>query len=389
MSPEQARGTADLDRRSDVYALGCLLYEILTLRAAFEGCGAPLLRRVREGDIPDVETRNAKRPPPPPLAELCTRAMALSPAERPATAREFGDALRAWLDGRAERERKHREAEALAAQGIASLRRYEALGTQADAAEKQAASLKSDYKPWQSVEEKDPWLAAQEGVTELRREMTIAFADSTALLNAALAAEERNATATRALGDLWAKRLAESEQQGAADDAAYALAMLTRYDDGHHAALITGDGTLELTSDAPGAEVTLHRFESRRGVLHEDGGRVLGTTPIVAVTLPMGSYLCVLKKEGYREVRYPVQITRGRRWQGSVRLLTEAEIGEEFVYVPGGPFVYGEGKDTTEKELADFLIRRTPVTFGEYGEFLAAVEVEQGVEAAAALIPSV
>jgi serine/threonine-protein kinase len=190
------------------------------------------------------------------------------------------------------------------------------------------------------------------------------------------------------LADLWAKRLEETELAGDADDAAHALTMLTRYDDGRHAGLIAGDGSLELASDPPGAEVTLHRFESRRGVLHEDAGRVLGATPIARTALPMGSYLCVLRKEGFRDVRYPVRISRGRAWKGTVRMRTEEEIGEEFVYVPGGPFVYGEGKDTTTKELPDFLIRKTPVTFAEWGEFLAAVEAEGGIEAAAALIPN-
>jgi len=389
MSPEQAHGAGDLDRLSDIYALGCLLYEMLTLHAAFEGNGVQLLLRVRKGDFPAVETRNAKRPPPVPLAGLCTRAMALERADRPETARAFGDELRNWLDGRAERARRHAQAEGFAKQGIASLRRYESLRTEADEAEKKAESMKRNFKPWQSVDEKDPWLAAREAVTDMRREMSIAFADATALLNAALAAEAENATATRALGDLWAKRLAETELQGAADDAAHALAMLTRYDDGRYAGLIEGDGSLELVSDPPGAEVTLHRFESRRGVLHEREGRSLGTTPVDSLTLPMGSYLCILRKDGYRDVRYPVHITRGRAWKGTVRMRNEQEIGEDFVYVPGGPFVYGEGKDTTTKELPDFLIQKTPVTFGHWSEFLAAVEVEEGVEAAATLIPSV
>ena len=42
-------------------------------------------------------------------------------------------------------------------------------------------------------------------------------------------------------------------------------------------------------------------------------------------------------------------------------------IGEGFVYVPGGPFVYGEGKDTRTIELPDFAIAEKPVTFGEWG----------------------
>jgi serine/threonine-protein kinase len=101
----------------------------------------------------------------------------------------------------------------------------------------------------------------------------------------------------------------------------------------------------------------------------------------------MGSYLCVLHKAGFRDVRYPVQITRNRSWTGHVKMRTDEEIGEGFVYVPGGPFVYGEGKETRTMELPDFAIARYPVTFGEYGEYLAAMEVENGIEATKPLIP--
>jgi len=387
MSPEQASGAADLDRRSDIYALGCLLYEMLTLYTAFEGTGMDLLARVRKGDFQPVETRNAKRRPPAPLAELCTRAMAPSRDERPATARELGDALRSWLDGRAERSRKHAEAEALAAQGKDAASRYVALRAEIAGAERAAEALEGDYKSWQPHAEKAVLYEARERVTDLRRDVAVAFGDATALLNAALAAEERNATALRALTDLWVDRLAEAERTGAADDVAHALTMIRRYDDGRLAELIQGDGSLTLTSDPPGAEVTLHQFEDRHGVLHVDEGHSLGATPIAKISLRMGSYLCVLRKPGYRDVRYPVHITRGRHWKGTVRMRSDEEIGEDFVYVPGGTFVYGEGKDTTTKELPDFVIREYPVTFGEYAEFLAAVEQDEGVDAAAALIP--
>lgn len=389
MSPEQALGS-EIDRASDVYALGCLLYEILTLRAAFEGDrAAEVLERVRNGQFTPVAARNPRRTVPEALGVLCERAMSREPRMRPATAHEFGDELRQWLDGRAERSRKHQEAEALAARGTSAFARYESLGRRADEAAARARSIERECRPWQAVEEIGTWLEARDAVTDLRRDAAVAFADATALLHAALVAEEGNQTATRAMADLWATRLAETEAAGDPDGVAQALTMLARYDDGRFSDLIAGNGRLGLTSEPPGAEVTLHRYEERHGILREGQGRVIGRTPIASSVLAMGSYLCVLRKPGHGVVRYPVHITRGRAWTGTVRLPSQAEFSEDVVFVPGGPFVYGEGERARTIQLSDFAVKRTPVTFGEWAEFLAAVERESGTEEAAALIPGV
>ena len=66
----------------------------------------------------------------------------------------------------------------------------------------------------------------------------------------------------------------------------------------------------------------------------ERNERSLGTTPLGSVELPMGSYLVILKKEGYRDTRYPVFISRNKAREGSVKLYTDEEIGEGFIHVP-------------------------------------------------------
>jgi formylglycine-generating enzyme required for sulfatase activity len=381
MSPEQATGrVSTMDRRSDVWALGCLLYEMLTLHMAFEGEG--LLGKVRKGEYPPLRSRNPKRAVPEDLAMLCERCLRVDPAERPASAKAVGVELRAWLDGSAEKERRHREAEDLAAKGKEAAARYEALKAEVTTAEKAAEGAWAKFKGWMTEEEKTPILDARRQVGKARKQATKAWAETLRYLEAALVSEEGNETARAALALVWGVRLAEAEQQGNREEAEFAQDMMRRFDNGALARVIYGEGSLSLTSDPPGADVTLHRYEDHLEILKEGPGRSLGRTPSGIVDLPMGSYLCILRKPGFRDVRYPVHVTRNRSWTGHVRMRTDAEIGEGFVYVPGGPFVYGEGKGTRTLELPDFAIARYPVTFGEYGEFLAAVEAMEGVAAA-------
>lgn len=388
MSPEQLRGdSATIDDRSDVYALGCLLYEMLTLHPAFAGNLSEIISKKFAGEVVDVAERNPRRKAPEPLTEVCRKAMAATASERYASAREMGDALRVWLDGRGERARRHQEAEALAAQGKEALAEYTRLTEAVTQAERAADDEAGKVKPWQSVAEKDVLLEACERVESLETDAALAFSETTHLLNAALTQEADNAAARGALGDLWRSRLQDAEGRGDKADAAHALATLRRYDDGALAAFIQGDGALTLASHPSGAEVAIQRLESRRGILISGEERSLGTTPLEAVPLPMGSYLCVLKSEGLSDTRYPVHIGRGQHWQGRVRLRKAEEIGDEFVYVPGGPMIYGQGKETKTIDVSDFAIQRLPVTFGDYAEFLAAVEAEEGVEAAAERLP--
>jgi len=76
MSPEQLRGEEHLDRRTDVYALGCLLYEVLTLQPAFQSEDAQLVQKKITGEVVDVEAQNPRRRVPEVLAEACRKAMA-------------------------------------------------------------------------------------------------------------------------------------------------------------------------------------------------------------------------------------------------------------------------------------------------------------------------
>ena len=388
MSPEQARGApSEVDRRSDIYALGCILYEILTLHPAFTGTETNLLEKVRAGEFVPVQERNPRRPVPEDLGVLCMKAMARDPASRPQTARSFAEGLRRWLDGTSERGRRHRVAEDLARKGREAAARYHSLLGEVEEAEGRVRELAQRFRPHQGIRDKEPLLLAREKVERLRREESLAFAEAVRLLDGALIEEDSNATAREALRDLWRRQLVTAEAAGDEPGAGYALSMLARYDDGSHSALISGEGRLHLEVAPPDASVQIHRLENRLGIL--EAGRQIhsGRGSIRGLVLPMGSYLCSVTADGRSPCNYPVHISRNRTWTGRVEPREAAGIGEGFVFIPGGPFLFGDGTGQRMIEVAGFAIQGTHVTFGEYASFLHDLARTGSREAVMARVP--
>ncbi len=92
MSPEQAAGERDLDGRTDVYAVGAVLYEMLAGEPPFTGptAQAIVVRALTETPRPLGALRTGL---PAAMDEVIARAMARAPADRYATAAQFAQAL--------------------------------------------------------------------------------------------------------------------------------------------------------------------------------------------------------------------------------------------------------------------------------------------------------
>jgi eukaryotic-like serine/threonine-protein kinase len=84
MAPEQWRPGSTLDHRTDIYALGCLLFELLSGRPPFDLTSeASLMRAHLEDSAPDI--RSLAPAVPAALAGLIARLLAKAPEDRPQT----------------------------------------------------------------------------------------------------------------------------------------------------------------------------------------------------------------------------------------------------------------------------------------------------------------
>ena len=92
MSPEQIRDDRDLDQRTDIYALGCILYEMLTGEPPYTGRGlTEVAARILQGPVPSV--RHLVPDVPPGLDAAIGRALAKRATERFGSMAEFTAAL--------------------------------------------------------------------------------------------------------------------------------------------------------------------------------------------------------------------------------------------------------------------------------------------------------
>ena len=92
MSPEQATGDRDVDPRSDVYALGCVLYEMLAGQPPFSATTAQaVLVKILTADAPSITSE--RRTVPPNVGAALAQALEKLPADRFTSAAEFAAAL--------------------------------------------------------------------------------------------------------------------------------------------------------------------------------------------------------------------------------------------------------------------------------------------------------
>ncbi len=98
LAPEQALNSHTVDRRADIYGLGCTLYFMLTGHPPFPEGTLPQRLMMHQTKVP-ASIFNDRPDAPGELVEICERMMAKTPEARYQTAGEVAQALNGWLDG--------------------------------------------------------------------------------------------------------------------------------------------------------------------------------------------------------------------------------------------------------------------------------------------------
>ncbi|MFO0979768.1 MAG: serine/threonine-protein kinase, partial [Planctomycetaceae bacterium] len=100
MSPEQARGEIkQLTNRTDIFAMGVILFELLTGQRPFEAAGSrTVLYRITTEDAPSP--RSLKKGLSRDLETICLKALRKVPADRYESAKEMAEDLQRFLDGK-------------------------------------------------------------------------------------------------------------------------------------------------------------------------------------------------------------------------------------------------------------------------------------------------
>jgi serine/threonine-protein kinase len=112
MAPEQLGNAVAADERSDVYSLGAMLFQILTLESLHTGqTGQELLRSTRRGADARARSRAPARDVPPELEAACVRATSIDAAKRFQRVHELTEAVERYAEGDRDLELRRRLAQ--------------------------------------------------------------------------------------------------------------------------------------------------------------------------------------------------------------------------------------------------------------------------------------
>ncbi|MSP71238.1 MAG: hypothetical protein EXR76_03440 [Myxococcales bacterium] len=378
MAPEQAAGRVDeVDARSDVYALGALLYEILTYVPPFRGKNfRQTLAAVLTQPVTPPSVRAPQNEVPRLLEDIVMRCLQKRREDRYQSSREIVADLERYLSGVEDLDRRSRLSREKVDEGLTLSAAFRAARARVETLRTEVAELEWHLHGHEPIEAKRSFWSREADVTEAVSEMQRLYSGAAQAFMAAIGFDLSNDQASNELARLYWFKLREAELEG--DEAAVIAhrLMVATYNRGFFDQQMKGEGRVVIRSDPPGVSVTAARYVEVDLQLQALMEEEKGTTPLNNIPLAEGNWQLCFEHPGYMEVRCPIQIDRGEVSDVVVRLFRPEEQGEHYLYVPGGNFMMGgddacvSARHRRVAHVPDFLMARYPVTCIEYLSFI-------------------
>jgi serine/threonine-protein kinase len=346
--------------RSDVYALGALL-----------------------GEAPDAGQHTTVDEE---LSALSLACRDPDPSRRPPHGAAVAQALRAWLDGERRRAR---------AAGLVDTARthLEAAGVAREEAARALAEARAGAT-------RDAAWDAEDRSREAELRATSLAAEGEALLHIALHEDTDCEHAHEALTQAWRRRLLRAEETPDPLEVLRLETQLRSWRDGRYAALADSAGQIAINTLPTADWVRVERYTlRRRRLVPEPVAQIQG--PSATLSLAAGSYRLIFRA-GRQQTLLTIRLRRDGAWtwRGADGApwpvpLAPSGLGPEDCYVPGGWYTSAPdpgASDTlapTPFWLRPYVLRRHPVTVGEWSLFLHDLRETLGEAAALAHGPTV
>jgi tRNA A-37 threonylcarbamoyl transferase component Bud32/dienelactone hydrolase len=312
MSPEQASGEREVDPRTDLYGLGCVVYEMLAGDPPFTASTAQALM-ARKFVEPPPSLRAVRDTVSPMLEQAVLKALARLPADRYATVGQFADAL-----------------------------------AQASVAPAAPGPAKLGLNRFWSGVRRNRWAALA------------SVAVAMAVTAGAVRVWEQQS------GARWARNVALPEViRLVGEGQTYPAFRLLRQAEAYvpddpvlKEALVESTKPLTVRTTPPGAHVYARDFFDE-----PDAWELLGSTPLEGLRLPVGMLVFKISLEGY-QTKEELRFNAAHTLQFSLQ--PEADAPHDMVHVPGGSHELFD----TKADLDDFWIDRYEITNRQFNAFL-------------------